>query len=628
MFQLRKLHNSLQPISMAALLAFSALSLGASPAAADQIQPLTAEIVIGDVYAELGSVIAVPVTYKGQALTKSLSSSGVASYGIQLNYDPKELSVVSVLPSYGHTDKVICVNAAEGCFQSVIDEAAGTIRAAWVDLSGGSHVLPSQQQLFQIFVRPKGQTGTQALKIADMDNPELFSFTNQDLQPVYAKLTEGKITISSPSDSSAPPAVQPNTENVKIVIDGKEQEQSASQKTTVIENKTVTTISVDNAKVIDQFEKNNQKTLLIPTSSKADVITGELNGKLVKTMENKAAVIQIQTEKANYTLPAAQIKIDQISQQLGKSVSLQDINIKVTISASGADKETQAQQIAMKDNMSLIGSPVDFEVEASYGDKKIEVNQFNHYVDRSISLPEGIDPVKITTGVVLQPDGTFTHVPTKVTKKNNHYYAEINSMTNSTYSVIWNPKSFQDVQGHWSSSTVNNLASRLILSGTSANFFDPDRDVTRAEFTAIILRALGLNKELPGTHSSFTDVSSGDWFAQAVKTAASYKLISGYDDSSFHPADPVTREEAMVILTRASELTSLKGTANSDNALSGFADASLLHSWAREAASQAIQLGLIEGYGGSVYPQENMTRAETAAMVYKLLVNAKLIDGK
>lgn len=77
-----------------------------------------------------------------------------------------------------------------------------------------------------------------------------------------------------------------------------------------------------------------------------------------------------------------------------------------------------------------------------------------------------MDPERITTAVVVEPDGRIRHVPTEVITADGKYYAKVNSLTDSTYTVIWNPISFADVEHHWAMQTVNNMGSRLVVYGT------------------------------------------------------------------------------------------------------------------------------------------------------------------
>lgn len=178
----------------------------------------------------------------------------------------------------------------------------------------------------------------------------------------------------------------------------------------------------------------------IPVNTGADVVVGELNGQMVKSMENKEAVLEVKTGNVTYTLPAAQINIDSVSQQKGTQVELKDIKVSVRVAEPPADTVRILQDTANKNNYQIVVKPIEFEITCTSADKVVNVSKFNGYVERTIAIPDGIDPAKITTGIVLNSDGTFSHVPTQIVVINGKYYAKINSLTNSTYSVIWNQK--------------------------------------------------------------------------------------------------------------------------------------------------------------------------------------------
>lgn len=96
---------------------------------------------------------------------------------------------------------------------------------------------------------------------------------------------------------------------------------------------------------------------------------------------------------------------------------------------------------AVKGDFSIMVSAINFTVRAVYGDNTIEVSRFDAYVERTFTIPDGVDPNKITTGIVVDPDGTVRHVPTKVVIIDGKYFAKVNSLTNSTYSIVWHPQS-------------------------------------------------------------------------------------------------------------------------------------------------------------------------------------------
>ena len=174
-------------------------------------------------------------------------------------------------------------------------------------------------------------------------------------------------------------------------------------------------------------------------------------------MENKDAVLEIKTGTVSYTLPASQINIDNVSSQLGSQVALKDIKVSVSIAEPPANTVKIVEDTANKNSYQLVVKPVEFTITCTSGNKTVDVSRFNGYVERTVAIPDGIDPSKITTGIVLNSDGTFSHVPTSIVVINGKYYAKINSLTNSTYSVIYNPVEFADVANHWAKTAINDM---------------------------------------------------------------------------------------------------------------------------------------------------------------------------
>ncbi|CAI6079593.1 S-layer homology domain-containing protein [Cohnella sp. JJ-181] len=619
--------NRMSPALRAALFVLTLLlgipvgfygTASAEPASAD------VRLVIGQASVTTGSTTTIPVSVK--------TEKAIASYNVQIDYDPKAVEVVSVTPEYGNADEAACLTDAQGCIQSSFDNAAGWLRAAWIDPSTGSeaeHPIASEQTLFEIKVEAKNQTGSQTLSV-DAASAENLSFTGGTFvgnkpNALTVSVEAGRLSVSSPS-SAAPAAA-----DLKVYIDGQVQPKSATVTRDKIDGRDVANIAVDNDAVEARIAGNETKTLLLDARGDASgLIVSKLNGKLVKTMESKEAVLQIETDKGGYTLPASQIRIDAIASQIGKDIALQDIEISVRIADPDDSAIEKIEQAAQNAGASQVAKPVSFEVYASHAGKVIAVNRFSSYVERTVALPDGVDPARITTGVVLNDDGTVSHVPTIVSQKEGKYYATIRSLTNSEYTVIWHPKAFADVASHWSRDDVNDLASRLVVNGATATAFEPNRGVTRAEFVSILTRGLGLHVEQgTGVAAAYADIPDGSWYGGAVRIAASYGIAGGYSDGTFKPGAPITRQEAMAMLARAMKLADLgagSGRAAGD-VLSGFADAGSIGAWARDAVASVVDAGLAQGNGGKLNPSAGITRAETAAMAHRLLVKAGYING-
>ena len=138
-------------------------------------------------------------------------------------------------------------------------------------------------------------------------------------------------------------------------------------------------------------------------------------------------------------------------------------------------------------------------------------------LERVLEIPESVDSEKVTTGIVMNDDGSYHHVPTEVFKQDNKWYARVNSLTNSHYGLIWNPVLAGTAEGHWSRETVNDMASRLVL--IDAEGFVPDTCITRGELAGYVVRALGLRREDASDANRFMDVAPDAASASAILTA-------------------------------------------------------------------------------------------------------------
>jgi len=137
-----------------------------------------------------------------------------------------------------------------------------------------------------------------------------------------------------------------------------------------------------------------------------------------------------------------------------------------------------------------------------------------------------------------------------------------------------------------------------------------------------VVRALGLHKG--NWDTKFSDVNESDWFAESAAIASEYGLIKGYDDGTFRPNDVITREEAMVITARALEIA---GAERMESDIVVFKDSQEVSSWAEKAAKECAGSGVIKGDDRRIAPKEKITRAETAAIIMRMLEAVNLIKG-
>lgn len=199
---------------------------------------------------------------------------------------------------------------------------------------------------------------------------------------------------------------------------------------------------------------------------------------------------------------------------------------------------------------------------------------------------------------------------------------------NGLYGLAVIDKSFADMQGHWAEEDVTLLASKLLVQGSPEGLFAPEEEVTRAEFAALLTRALGLRPESGDEVPSFSDVKPDDWFAEEVAAAAEAGLILGYEDGEFRPNASITREEMSVMLLRALEAAGIDTASLIESVKApAAADWSEVSDWAVEAVAVAVDTGLMMGRTDQRFdPQTSANRAEASVVLKRLLQYVGYID--
>ena len=170
---------------------------------------------------------------------------------------------------------------------------------------------------------------------------------------------------------------------------------------------------------------------------------------------------------------------------------------------------------------------------------------------------------------------------------------------------------FTDVSsGEWYYDAVAYVYEKGLMDGTSAVTFDPGAVLTRA-MTAQVLWNLAGSPAAPGG-AGFTDVAADAWYAGAVNWAAAQGIVAGYDTGAFGPEDAVTREQLAAMLYRYA------GAPEPTGGLDGFADKDAASGYAADALCWAVGEGLLTGKdGGRLDPAGTATRAEVAVILMR-----------
>lgn len=171
---------------------------------------------------------------------------------------------------------------------------------------------------------------------------------------------------------------------------------------------------------------------------------------------------------------------------------------------------------------------------------------------------------------------------------------------------------FSDVtESHWAFEAINYLRWEGIVNGSDFNCYYPENTVTRAEMTAMLVRAYGIASGV----SSFADVEQSAWYYSPISAAFSAGLVSG-DGDTFRPNDNVTRQDMAVMIYRFSANA---GVQYGSGEL-GFADNSDIAEYAKEAVAAMSSAGIINGIDGQNFaPLANATRAQAAQLIYSAI---------
>lgn len=179
---------------------------------------------------------------------------------------------------------------------------------------------------------------------------------------------------------------------------------------------------------------------------------------------------------------------------------------------------------------------------------------------------------------------------------------------------------FTDVsRSDWYYQFVDYVTSKGYFNGTSETTFAPAENMTRAMFVTVLFRFDGAKGDR--SQSAFTDVAPGEWYTDAINWAAANRIVDGVGDGKFAPNDPITRAQMCTMIERYLALykKAWKVTLPETGSVSVMVDESAIPAYALAAVKQCQRHGLVNGFeDGTFRPNDLSTRAQVAAVIYRL----------
>ncbi|WP_427052081.1 S-layer homology domain-containing protein [Paenibacillus sp. TC-CSREp1] len=211
------------------------------------------------------------------------------------------------------------------------------------------------------------------------------------------------------------------------------------------------------------------------------------------------------------------------------------------------------------------------------------------------------------------------------------------------YKVMKLRRSYNDITNHgWARNILNALYAKGFMQPIRFEQFGTDDRASRGEFATILVKGLNLPITADG-NPTFTDVGSGTssftWDYASIETAARAGIVSGLTDGNFGPDQPLTREQAAVMIARALELK----LANNDDKLNAtlaksFIDSGTMEAYSKPSILAVTKAKIMEGSPVNVAgqkksqfafnPKGNLTRAEAGKIAVELLKKSTKVFPK
>lgn len=534
------------------------------------------------------------------SLVKSLDLAGVMSWEIS---GDRNRSLTTQLVKDLPIDGVVNEAALQAATQVRAVTSSSSIQLTWEAVDGATG--------YEVFMN---DVYVKSVEQPNATISNLTSNTTYTFNVLAIKETEDKIVEVSPFSSnltaktlqtpqiSGPAAPLP-------VRDKDELDASISRsdgKWTVSINKDASIQIIEAAGDVNSFK--------ITVSDEAEAIDIIVPKEVVAAIRGKDAQAQLSVvwNGITYVVPAQAIELDA------------DIQLSI---APVSDQLEDIKQLADESGLSLLSEVLDFNIsKRSAANTWEDVTDFgDQKLSRIFTLKgKDIDPAKLT-GVIFLPDSNeFRPVPSQFTvHKDGTLSAELKRDGNSIYIIAQSNVNYSDVKAAWMKEPVNRAAAKLLLDGESKDSFGVNSSITRAEFTSMIVKGLGI---LPKYGvAPFGDVPASSTYAGDIAAAKAAGIVHGQSATAFEPDAFISRQDVTMLLSNVLDYADVKTSADADASLDTFTDAHLISAYAKSAVSRIVEEGIMIGKSSSTFdPLSNLTRAEAAVIVIRILESLEL----
>lgn len=239
-------------------------------------------------------------------------------------------------------------------------------------------------------------------------------------------------------------------------------------------------------------------------------------------------------------------------------------------------------------------------VRIPYSPSQQELNDYEHIV---------IWEIRDDGRLEVNPSGRY---------KEKERVVEFSTTHLSKFGVGFVKKSFEDIQDiSWAKKEIEVLASKGIIKGISDNRFAPMTQITRADATLLLVRALGLRADTKDIEM-FSDVKENDYYYEGIAVAKKLGIVKGTNGGLFNPRVAIKREDAMVLIDRCLQLAGVRNVSVDTNKVNMYSDLKDVSGYAKSSVERLISLGIVNGSNGKIKPKDKISRAEMAVLIYRV----------
>ena len=186
----------------------------------------------------------------------------------------------------------------------------------------------------------------------------------------------------------------------------------------------------------------------------------------------------------------------------------------------------------------------------------------------------------------------------------------------------------------WYKDAVEYVLEKGLFNGTSETTFSPDESMTRGMFVTILGRRENISEEAEYS-DKFEDVHKEDYYAPYIAWAESEGIVKGIGDNKFNPNNPISRQDAMTIMINSLDkkyyynddfVYNENGIHYSYEDYKSLKDLNDVSNYAEFNVRWFIKSGLVHGYENKIFPQKNITRAETAKLFKEMIEYKETMD--